>query len=145
VLNDIEKINPSHIIISPGPCDPNRSGLTLDVIKHFKNKLPILGVCLGHQAIAQVFGGNIIRAKQVVHGKTSKIYHNNQGVFNNLSQGFDATRYHSLVIEEKSLPDCLTITAWTCDAEGETDEIMGIKHKTLPIEGMQFHPESVLS
>jgi anthranilate synthase/aminodeoxychorismate synthase-like glutamine amidotransferase len=141
----IEKLEPSHIIISPGPCSPDQSGLTLDVINHFKQLKPILGVCLGHQAIAQVFGGKVIRAKQVVHGKTSKIYHHDQGVFTDLPQGFSATRYHSLVVEQESLPTDLEITAWTKSQTGKLDEIMGIKHKSLAIEGVQFHPESILS
>jgi anthranilate synthase/aminodeoxychorismate synthase-like glutamine amidotransferase len=144
-ITAIEKLDPSHIIISPGPCSPDQSGLTLDVINHFKQLKPILGVCLGHQAIAQVFGGKVIRAKQVVHGKTSKIYHHDQGVFTDLPQGFSATRYHSLVVEQESLPTDLEITAWTESQTGKLDEIMGIKHKSLAIEGVQFHPESILS
>lgn len=144
-LKAIELINPSHIIISPGPCNPNKAGLSLDVVDYFQGKIPLLGVCLGHQTIAQVYGGKIIKAQQIIHGKTSKIYHNQQGVFNGLPQGFNATRYHSLVVEKNSLPECLEITAWTCDEVGQLEEIMGIRHKTLAIEGVQFHPESVLS
>lgn len=144
-LATIESIHPSHVIISPGPCNPDKAGLSLDVVRHFKNKIPILGVCLGHQAIAQAFGAKIVKAKQVVHGKTSFIHHNNQGIFQHLPKTFNATRYHSLVIAQNSLPECLQITAWTSDRNGELEEIMGIQHKNLPIHGVQFHPESVLS
>lgn len=144
-IADIEKLNPEHLVISPGPCTPNEAGISVAAIKHFAGKLPILGICLGHQSIGQAFGGNIIRAKQVMHGKVSKIYHNNQGVFAGLNNPFNATRYHSLVIEQKTIPDCLEITAWTENENGEIDEIMGVRHKTLAIEGVQFHPESILT
>lgn len=144
-IADIEKLNPEHLVISPGPCTPNEAGISVAAIKHFAGKLPILGICLGHQSIGQAFGGNIIRAKQVMHGKVSKIYHNNVGVFAGLNNPFNATRYHSLVIEQKSIPDCLEITAWTENENGDIDEIMGVRHKTLPIEGVQFHPESILT
>lgn len=144
-IADIEQLNPEHLVISPGPCTPNEAGISVAAIKHFAGKLPILGICLGHQSIGQAFGGNIIRAKQVMHGKVSKIYHNNQGVFAGLNNPFNATRYHSLVIEQKTIPDCLEITAWTENENGEIDEIMGVRHKTLAIEGVQFHPESILT
>jgi len=136
----ITELAPERIVISPGPCTPNEAGISLSVIQQFGTKIPVLGVCLGHQSIGQAFGGKIIHAKQLMHGKTSLIYHNNTGVFHHLPNPFTATRYHSLVIERATLPDCLEITAWT-----EDEEIMGIKHKTLPIEGIQFHPESILS
>ena len=143
--DDIEKIAPERIMISPGPCTPTEAGVSLDTIKVFKGKRPLLGVCLGHQAIGQAFGGKVIRAKEIMHGKTSPIYHNNQGVFKGLENPFIATRYHSLVIEQESLPDCLEITAWTEDDKGEIDEIMGIRHREYAIEGVQFHPESILT
>ncbi|MET1256163.1 anthranilate synthase component II [Aliikangiella maris] len=144
-LDEVSQIGPSHIVISPGPKTPSEAGLSLSIIEKFQNRYPILGVCLGHQAIGQVFGGKVIRAKQVMHGKTSAILHNNQGIFNGLPQGFRVTRYHSLVLDETNLPDCLQITAWTENSTGQLEYIMGIRHKTLPIEGVQFHPESVLS
>lgn len=144
-IADIEKLNPQHLVISPGPCTPNEAGISVAAIKHFAGKLPILGICLGHQSIGQAFGGNIIRAKQVMHGKVSAIHHKNVGVFAGLNNPFNATRYHSLVIEQKSIPDCLEITAWTENEKGEIDEIMGVRHKTLAIEGVQFHPESILT
>ncbi len=136
---------PERIMISPGPCTPNEAGISLATIDTFKGKIPLLGVCLGHQAIGQAFGGKVIRAKEIMHGKTSPIHHNNQGVFNGLNTPFTATRYHSLVIEQQSLPDCLEITAWTEDKAGNFDEIMGIRHKNYAIEGVQFHPESILT
>ncbi|MCP5335539.1 MAG: aminodeoxychorismate/anthranilate synthase component II [Oceanospirillaceae bacterium] len=144
-IADIEKLNPQQLVISPGPCTPNEAGISVAAIKHFAGKLPILGICLGHQSIGQAFGGNIIRAKQVMHGKVSAIHHKNVGVFAGLNNPFNATRYHSLVIEQKSIPDCLEITAWTENEKGEIDEIMGVRHKTLAIEGVQFHPESILT
>jgi len=144
-LAEIEKSQPEKIVISPGPCTPNEAGVSLDTITHFAGKLPILGICLGHQSIGQAFGGKIVRAKQVMHGKTSPVYHNNAGVFKGLDNPVVCTRYHSLVIEQSSLPDCLEITAWTQTETGEIDEIMGVRHKTLNIEGVQFHPESILS
>ena len=144
-IADIERLAPQKIVISPGPCTPNEAGISVEVITHFAGRLPILGVCLGHQSIAQAFGGKIVRAKQVMHGKTSPMHHSNSGVFAGLTNPFEATRYHSLVIEQSSLPSCLEITAWTENADGSLDEIMGVRHKTLPIEGVQFHPESILT
>ncbi|MBB6520978.1 anthranilate synthase component II [Pseudoteredinibacter isoporae] len=141
----IEALAPEKIVISPGPCTPNEAGVSMAVIEHFQGKLPILGICLGHQSIGQVFGGDVVRAKQVMHGKTSPIYHNDRGVFSGLANPFEATRYHSLVVEKDSLPDCLEVTAWTQNDDGSIDEIMGLRHKTLDIEGVQFHPESILS
>lgn len=144
-LAEIEALNPSHLVISPGPCTPNEAGISLQAIKHFAGKLPILGVCLGHQSIGQAFGGHIVRAGQVMHGKVSKIHHLNTGVFQGLNNPYNATRYHSLVIDKDSLPECLEITAWTENPDGSIEEIMGVRHKTLPIEGVQFHPESILT
>jgi len=144
-IADIERLAPEKIVISPGPCTPNEAGISVETITHFAGRLPILGICLGHQSIGQAFGGKIIRAKQVMHGKTSPIYHANDGVFRNLGNPFEATRYHSRVIEQESLPDCLEITAWTQDEDGSLDEIMGVRHKQLAIEGVQFHPESILT
>ena len=139
-IEEINKLNPQYIVISPGPCTPNEAGISLSLIEAFKGEIPILGVCLGHQSIGQAFGGKIIHAQTIMHGKTSKIFHNNKGVFRGIKDPFIATRYHSLVIDRESLPDCFDITAWTDD-----NEIMGIKHKELAIEGVQFHPESILS
>ena len=139
-IEEVNKLNPKYIVISPGPCTPNEAGISLELINSFKGKIPILGVCLGHQSIGQAFGGKIIHAQTIMHGKTSQIFHENTGVFNGIKSPFTATRYHSLVIDKRSLPDCFDITAWTDD-----NEIMGIKHKDLPIEGVQFHPESILS
>ena len=144
-LEDIATLKPERIIVSPGPCTPTEAGISLEVIKHYAGKLPLFGVCLGHQSIGQAFGGNIIRAKEVMHGKTSMMHHSDTGVFAGLSNPFEATRYHSLVIEKASLPDCLEITAWTETEAGEIDEIMGVRHKEYPLEGVQFHPESILS
>jgi anthranilate synthase/aminodeoxychorismate synthase-like glutamine amidotransferase len=144
-IAEIEALNPEKIVISPGPCTPNEAGISLDVIKHFAGKKPILGVCLGHQSIGQAFGGDIIHAGKIMHGKTSPVYHNNSSVFKGLKNPVIATRYHSLVIDKNTIPDCFEVTAWTETDEGELDEIMGIKHKTLPIEGVQFHPESILT
>ena len=142
---DIAALAPEKIVVSPGPCTPNEAGISMAVIEAYAGKLPLLGICLGHQSIGQVFGGEVVRARQVMHGKTSPIHHSGEGVFAGLSQPFEATRYHSLVVEKASLPDCLEITAWTEAADGEIDEIMGLRHKTLPIEGVQFHPESILT
>ncbi|WP_341661741.1 aminodeoxychorismate/anthranilate synthase component II [Vibrio sp.] len=142
-LEEIEALNPTHLVISPGPCTPNEAGISLSVIEHFAGKLPILGVCLGHQAIAQVFGGQVVRARQVMHGKTSAIRHNNRSVFTQLNNPLTVTRYHSLVVKNDSLPDCFELTAWTTREDGSMDEIMGFQHKTLPIEAVQFHPESI--
>lgn len=144
-IAEIEQLAPEKIVISPGPCTPNEAGVSVEAIKHFAGKIPILGICLGHQSIGQAFGGEIVRAKQVMHGKTSMIHHNNSGVFANLSNPYEATRYHSLVIEQKTLPDCLEITAWTQNDDGTMDEIMGVRHKQLAVEGVQFHPESILT
>ena len=139
-LDQIQEMQPQHIVISPGPCTPNEAGISVSTIKQFAGRIPILGVCLGHQSIGQAFGGKIIHAKQLMHGKTSAIHHTNTSVFRGLPNPFTATRYHSLVIERDSLPDCLDITAWTDDGE-----IMGVRHKTLAVEGVQFHPESILT
>jgi len=144
-IEQIEAMQPERIMISPGPCTPNEAGISMQAIEHFAGKLPILGVCLGHQSIGQVFGGKIIHAKEIMHGKTSMMYHNDVGVFKGLTNPYEATRYHSLVIEKESLPDCLEITAWTQNKDGSIDEIMGVRHKELPIEGVQFHPESILT
>ena len=144
-LEQIAKLKPDQIVISPGPCTPNEAGVSVETIKHFAGKVPILGVCLGHQSIGQAFGGDVIRAKQVMHGKTSPIYHKEQGVFATLPVPFDATRYHSLVLDQATLPDCLEVTAWTQNEDGSFDEIMGVRHKTLGVEGVQFHPESILT
>lgn len=144
-LAKIEQLKPHGIVISPGPCTPNEAGISMPIIQHFSNKIPLLGVCLGHQSIGQVFGGNVIRAKKVMHGKISRIHHNNQGIFANLANPLNATRYHSLVVDKQSLPDCLEVTAWTADENGEIEEIMGMKHKEFKIEGVQFHPESILT
>ncbi|OAH97742.1 anthranilate synthase component 2 [Methylomonas methanica] len=144
-VEDIEALRPDKIVISPGPCTPKEAGISVDTIHRYAGKYPILGVCLGHQSIGYAFGGNIIHAKQIMHGKTSPVYHKDAGVFKGLSNPFTATRYHSLVIEQTSLPDCLEVTAWTQDEAGNIDEIMGVRHKTLDIEGVQFHPESILT
>jgi anthranilate synthase component 2 len=144
-LEQIEEIAPDRLVISPGPCTPNEAGISMSAIEHFAGKLPILGVCLGHQSMGQVFGGKVVRARQVMHGKTSPIYHEGKGVFSGLPSPFTATRYHSLVVEKASLPDCFEITAWTQHEDGSMDEIMGLRHKTLDVEGVQFHPESILT
>lgn len=139
----IEALNPTHLVISPGPCTPNEAGISLQAIQHFAGKLPILGVCLGHQAIAQVFGGQIVRARKVMHGKTSAIRHTGNSVFHGLNNPLTVTRYHSLVVKSDSLPDCFELTAWTELDNGSMDEIMGYQHKTLAIDAVQFHPESI--
>ncbi|MCL6557173.1 MAG: aminodeoxychorismate/anthranilate synthase component II [Burkholderiales bacterium] len=139
-LAGVEALAPDHIVISPGPCTPNEAGISVPLIQAFAGRVPILGVCLGHQAIGQAFGGRIVHARALMHGKTSLIHHKGVGVFAGLPSPFTATRYHSLVIERESLPDCLEITAWT-----EDGEIMGVRHRTLPVEGVQFHPESILT
>ena len=144
-VDDIAALNPDKIVISPGPCTPKEAGISVETILHFAGKIPLLGVCLGHQSIGYAFGGNVIHAKQIMHGKTSSVYHADIGVFKGLSNPFTATRYHSLVIEQSSLPECLEVTAWTQIEQGEIDEIMGVRHKTLDIEGVQFHPESILT
>jgi len=144
-VDDIEKLAPDKIVISPGPCTPKEAGVSVDTILKFAGKIPLLGVCLGHQSIGYAFGGNVIHAKSIMHGKTSLVYHHDKGVFKGLSNPFTATRYHSLVIEQATLPDCLEVTAWTQDEAGNIDEIMGVRHRTLDIEGVQFHPESILT
>jgi len=144
-LDAIAQLSPRFLVISPGPCTPNEAGISLDAISHFAGKLPILGVCLGHQSLAQAFGARVVRARQVMHGKTSLIRHRNEGVFKGLNNPLRVTRYHSLVVERDTLPDCFDITAWSEHADGSFDEIMGLRHKTLPVEGVQFHPESILS
>jgi anthranilate synthase component 2 len=144
-IAEIEQLAPEKIVISPGPCTPNEAGVSVEAIKHFAGKIPILGICLGHQSIGQAFGGEIVRAKQVMHGKTSMIHHNNSGVFADLTNPYEATRYHSLVINQDTLPDCLEVTAWTQNEDGTRDEIMGVRHKELAVEGVQFHPESILT
>ena len=141
----IERLAPEKIVISPGPCTPNEAGISLEVIKRFAGDIPLLGICLGHQAIGQAFGGEVRRARTVMHGKTSPIQHEGKGVFRGLPQPMTATRYHSLIVGWDSLPDCLEVTAWTETSEGEKDEIMGLRHRTLPVEGVQFHPESIFS
>ena len=144
-LDTIAQLSPRYLVISPGPCTPNEAGISLDAIRHFAGKLPILGVCLGHQSLAQAFGARVVRARQVMHGKTSLIRHRDEGVFKGLNNPLRVTRYHSLVVERDTLPDCFDITAWSEHADGSFDEIMGLRHKTLPVEGVQFHPESILS
>ncbi|MFZ5593546.1 MAG: anthranilate synthase component II [Pseudomonadota bacterium] len=144
-VEEIVRLDPDHIVISPGPCTPNEAGVSMAVIAAFAGKVPILGVCLGHQSIGQVFGGRIVHAKQIMHGKTSMVHHRDAGVFRGLPNPFEATRYHSLVIEQASLPECLEVTAWTKSEDGGIDEIMGVRHKQLAVEGVQFHPESILT
>jgi anthranilate synthase component 2 len=144
-LAEITALGPEHIVISPGPCTPNEAGISVHVIEHFSGKVPILGVCLGHQAIGQAFGGRVVHAGAVMHGKTSPIHHRGAGVFHGLADPFQATRYHSLVIDRESLPDCLEITAWTETPQGEIDEIMGVRHRHLQVAGVQFHPESIMT
>ncbi|MDX1458753.1 MAG: aminodeoxychorismate/anthranilate synthase component II [Marinobacter sp.] len=144
-IEQIEALKPERLVVSPGPCTPNEAGISMAAIKHFAGKLPILGICLGHQSIGQVFGGDIIRAGRVMHGKVSPVYHKDEGVFRSLNNPLQATRYHSLVIDKDTLPDCLEVTAWTRNEDGSVEEIMGVRHKTLPIEGVQFHPESIMT
>ncbi|HIM58090.1 MAG TPA: aminodeoxychorismate/anthranilate synthase component II [Gammaproteobacteria bacterium] len=144
-IDEIEKLKPEFLVISPGPCTPNEAGISIEAIKHFSGKVPMLGVCLGFQAMVQAFGGNVVGAKKIMHGKISSIHHNTQGVFTDLKNPLNATRYHSLVAEQVSLPACFEITAWTENEQGKIDEIMGIRHKELAIEGVQFHPESILT
>ncbi|HZH58545.1 MAG TPA: aminodeoxychorismate/anthranilate synthase component II [Metabacillus sp.] len=139
-ISEIEELNPQFLMISPGPCSPNEAGISMDAIKHFAGKIPIFGVCLGHQSIAQVFGGDVVRAERLMHGKTSEMHHNGETIFKGMKNPFTATRYHSLIVKNETLPDCLEVTAWT-----EDNEIMAIRHKTLPIEGVQFHPESIMT
>jgi para-aminobenzoate synthetase component 2 len=139
-VQEIEQLDPKYLIISPGPCTPNEAGISLEAIKYFKGKIPILGVCLGHQAIAQAFGGDVIRADYPVHGKTAKMIHDNKTIYKNIPNPFVATRYHSLIVKKESIPDCLEISSWT-----DNDIVMGVRHKEYPIEGLQFHPESILT
>ena len=141
----IARLAPSHIVISPGPCSPNEAGVSMDVIRAFAGKVPLLGVCLGHQSLGQAFGGRIVKARRLMHGKTSRIRHHGTGVFQGLPDGFQATRYHSLAVEARTLPSCFEVTAWTENADGTVDDIMGIRHRDWPLEGVQFHPESILS
>ncbi|MFO7647459.1 MULTISPECIES: anthranilate synthase component II [Halomonas] len=144
-LEQIEAMAPTHLVISPGPCTPNEAGISLAAIRHFAGRLPILGICLGHQAIGQVYGGQVVRAPQVMHGKTSAIRHSGLGVFEGLEDPLEVTRYHSLVVDRASLPDCLEITAWTDDDDVTPGLIMGLRHRELDVEGVQFHPESILT
>ena len=144
-IADIEEWQPQYIVIGPGPCSPNEAGISLEVIQQFAGKIPLLGVCLGHQAIGQVFGGEVVRAREVMHGRLSTMYHANVGIFKDLPNPYQATRYHSLVVNKNTVPDCLEVTAWTQTPDGNMDEIMGLRHKTLAVEGVQFHPESILS
>jgi len=144
-LAEIEQLAPESIVISPGPCTPNEAGISMDAIRRFGGRIPILGICLGHQCIGAVFGGEVVRARQVMHGKTSMIHHTNSGVFDGLPLPFEATRYHSLIVKRETLPACLEVTAWTRNEDGSIDEIMGLRHRTLAIEGVQFHPESILT
>lgn len=139
-ISEIEQLSPSIIVVSPGPCTPNEAGISLDVITHFAGKIPVFGVCLGHQSIGQAFGGKVIRAERLMHGKTSPVYHDGKGVNTNMPNPFHATRYHSLLVEKESLPDCLEVTSWT-----DEGEIMGIRHKEFAVEGVQFHPESIMT
>ena len=143
--DEIAALAPEKIVISPGPCTPNEAGISLELVERFAGKIPLLGICLGHQSIGQSFGGKVVRAREVMHGKTSPIYHNGTGVFAGLNNPYQATRYHSLVVEKETLPDCFEITAWTQHEDGSMDEIMGLRHKTLAVEGVQFHPESILT
>ena len=142
---EMEAMAPDHIVISPGPCTPTQAGVSVAAIQHFAGRLPVLGVCLGHQSIGQAFGGRVVHAREVMHGKSSPVFHHNVGVFHGLDNPFEATRYHSLVVERASLPECLEVTAWTETPAGETDEIMGLRHREFTVEGVQFHPESILT
>ena len=144
-IQEIDSLSPSQIVISPGPCTPNEAGISMDVIRNFAGKTPILGVCLGHQSIGQVFGGNIKNAKKVMHGKISAIHHSGNGIFSEMASPFMATRYHSLVVERDCLPSCLEVNAWTVQADGKTEEIMGFQHKENKVFGVQFHPESIMT
>ena len=144
-VQEIKALNPDHIVLSPGPCTPNEAGVSLQVVEKFAGQTPILGVCLGHQTIGQAFGGNIVRANDIMHGKTSPVYHHTQHVFTGCDMPFTATRYHSLVIEQATLPECLQVTAWTQKSNGDVDEIMGVRHEHYAVEGVQFHPESILT
>jgi len=144
-VDQIEKLAPAQIVISPGPCTPNEAGVSLELIERLGQRIPILGVCLGHQGIGQAYGGDVVRAKHIMHGKTSRIRHEGKGVFAELPDAYEATRYHSLVVDKATLPDALEITAWTENGDGSFDEIMGLRHREFPVEGVQFHPESILT
>jgi anthranilate synthase component 2 len=144
-LDELDALEPELLMISPGPCTPNEAGISVEAVLRFAGRIPILGVCLGHQSIGQAYGGRVVHAREIMHGKTSLIHHTDQGVFAGLPNPFEATRYHSLVVAREGLPDCLEITAWTENADGSMDEIMGLRHRELPIEGVQFHPESILT
>lgn len=144
-IDEIERLAPQRIVISPGPCTPNEAGISLEVVRHFAGRIALLGVCLGHQAIGQTFGARVVHATHVVHGKVSEVYHNARGVFNGLPNPLQATRYHSLVLDRDALPDCLEVTAWTQNANGALEEIMGVRHRWLEVEGVQFHPESIMT
>ena len=144
-LADIEHMQPERIVLSPGPCTPNEAGVSLATVEAFAGRIPLLGVCLGHQAIGQAFGGDVVHAKSVMHGKTSQVHHRGEGVFAGLPEPMEATRYHSLVIDPATLPECLEVTAWTAFESGALEEIMGVRHRTLDVEGVQFHPESILT
>ncbi|WP_339645898.1 aminodeoxychorismate/anthranilate synthase component II [uncultured Porticoccus sp.] len=144
-IAEVGALAPEKIVISPGPCTPNEAGISVALVKTFAGKIPILGICLGHQSIGQAFGARVVRARQVMHGKTSSIYHADTGVFRGLSNPLEATRYHSLVVERETLPDCFEITAWTLTEDGQVDEIMGLRHRDYALEGVQFHPESILT
>ena len=143
--DEIDAIGPDQVVLSPGPCTPNEAGICLELVKRFAGRIPLLGVCLGHQCIAQAFGGHIVNAREIMHGKTSLIHHRGRSVFHALSEPFEATRYHSLVVDKTTTPECLEVTAWTVDTRGELDEIMGIQHRSLDATGVQFHPESILT
>ena len=144
-VDEIEKLAPERIVISPGPCTPNEAGVSLQLIERLGARVPILGVCLGHQSIGQAYGGDVVRAGRIMHGKTSRIRHEGKGVFTGLPDGYEATRYHSLVVDKRTLPDCLEVTAWTENDDGSMEEIMGLRHREFPVEGVQFHPESILT
>jgi anthranilate synthase component 2 len=144
-VDEIEKLAPERIVISPGPCTPNEAGVSVAVIERLGPRVPILGVCLGHQGIGQAYGGDVVRAGRIMHGKTSRIRHEGKGVFAGLPDGYEATRYHSLVVDKRTLPDCLEVTAWTDNEDGSIEEIMGLRHREFPVEGVQFHPESILT
>ena len=144
-LDEIASMAPDHIVISPGPCTPDKAGISMSVIRQFSGSIPLLGICLGHQSLGQVFGGKVVRARQLMHGKLSPVHHEGKGVFTGLANPLTCTRYHSLVVESSSLPDCLEVTAWTRHEDGSMDEIMGLRHKEMAVEGVQFHPESILS
>lgn len=144
-IDEIKRLAPQRIVISPGPCTPNEAGISLEVVRHFSGRVALLGVCLGHQALGQTFGARVVQASQVVHGKVSDVYHNARGIFSGLPNPLQATRYHSLVLDRHTLPDCLEVTAWTQDANGRPEEIMGVRHRSLDVEGVQFHPESIMT